>query len=191
MNTAVTTATAHAIPSPDTHGHHLADAMPISSIPISLTVASALGIPLAAFAAVVSPAPDSYTLLGAAFAVFCIVAYIRMKQPHTGVWVLLFNSFATLAVGWFMPEPTWHIWGRIIGIDHELTNKGWASISFIIGLGGGALVTSVINKWRKNSGKLVDAAGDKLGMKGSKSESRTDSQRIRGGEEGLWESRSR
>lgn len=119
---------------------------------------SALGIPLAAAATAGSPAPDSFTLVGSALAVFCVVAYMRMKQNSVGVWSLIFNALATGAVGWMAPEPLAHY---AMHID-DMSNKTWTGLAFLCGLGGGAVVTSALVLLNRRVPKLAELAADKL-----------------------------
>lgn len=130
--------------------------MPIGTISASMVLLSAVGIPLVA-TSTITGAPDSFTLLGATFAVFCIVAYLRMKQPQTGVWALLFNAVSTVAVGWMLPEPVAQY------VFHaDLSNKAWAALAFFTGLGGGSLVTAFIVVSNKRLPAAVNSVADRI-----------------------------
>lgn len=130
----------------------------VAQIPISIIICSAMGIPLTAAAATVIAAPDSFTLVGAALAAFCVVAYIRMKQPAASVWALIFNIVATGSVGWMLPETLAHYVLRLT----ELSNKTWTGLAFVCGLGGGAFVTAALIVLNRRVPKAVDRMADKL-----------------------------
>ena len=129
-------------------------------------IASALGIPVTALA-VANPAPDSFTLVGAAMAVFCVVTFIKMreeeqrKQGKTGVgigiYALLFNVLTTASIGWMAPELVAHY----LLSAYELSNKAWVALAFFTGLSGGALVTACIITFRSRIPSAVKTVADK------------------------------
>lgn len=125
--------------------------------------ATALGIPITALT-VINPAPDSFTLVGAAFAVFCIVAYIKDKsaaepgRKPVGLYAILFNVVATIACGWLLPEVIAQYVLRVDGLG----NKAWAVLAFLLGLAGGALVTACIVTFRSRIPSAVSKAADRI-----------------------------
>jgi hypothetical protein len=132
--------------------------MPITSLPLSLLLCSAMGIPLTAMAAVMVDAPDGYSLAGAGLAAFCIVAYLQMKQRSVTVWALIFNVVATAGVGWMSPELVAHYVLRGV----EMSNKSWTLLAFLCGLTGGALVSSLIVILNRRVPKAVENLADRL-----------------------------
>ena len=133
--------------------------MPAAPFTLSLIIASALGIPVAAMATTVAPsAPDSWTLVGAAFAVFSVVTLIRTKNPTATASLILFNVGATIGVGWFFPEV---VAQHVLRVG-DLSNKTWAALAFVCGLGGAAFVSALLVMLNRRIPKAVDRMADKL-----------------------------
>ena len=130
--------------------------MPIASVPLSITVLSALGFPIVAVATL-TPAPDSYTLAGAALGVFCVIAYLRSQKPDTGIWTLLFNAVATGAIGWIMPEP----FAQYMLRQESLSTKAWAGLALILSLAGGAMVAALLSIFRKRIPEALEVAAER------------------------------
>jgi len=125
-------------------------------------IATAMGIPITALT-VINPAPDSFTLVGAALAVFCIVSYMKSKGGDDtgkplGNYTILFNVLATGACGWMLPEVVAQYVLRV----NELGNKAWMALAFLIGLAGGALVTAFIVIFRARIPAAVSKAADRI-----------------------------
>lgn len=132
--------------------------MPIENIALGIILSAAAGLPITAAVTLGDPAPDSFTLVGAALSAFCVVAYMRMKQPTVGVWPLIFNVVATGSVGWMAPEVLAYYVLQLDGVS----NKLWTGLAFACGLAGGALVTAILVLMNRRLPLAVDKLGDKL-----------------------------
>ena len=151
--------------------HHPRPAMPEPSFLTAATIlklCAFAGIPITAAAgAAVNPAPDSFTMMGAALAVACVVFYMvakdeerkqRNEPGRLSKYAVIFNVIATAVIGWVFPELIAH---NIFRLD-DLSNKSWTALAFVCGLAGGSFVQACINKFKTKVPESVEWAVDRV-----------------------------